>query len=68
MSTPQIKARLDHLRGELRAERISYSELVELQGYGAAGQIAPDDMELLEAAGVPEFPEQVSGNCAESGP
>ena len=44
--------RLEELRVELRAERISYSELAELQGM--ADQIDPDDVELLEAAGVPE--------------
>lgn len=27
----QIKARLEYLRGELRAERINYLELAELQ-------------------------------------
>jgi hypothetical protein len=55
VSTPDIKARLEYLRGELRAERISYGELAELQGL--AEHIEPDDVELLEAAGVPEFPE-----------
>lgn len=44
--------RLEYLRGELRAERISYGELIELQGL--AHLIAPDDVELLEPAGVPE--------------
>lgn len=44
--------RLEYLRGELRAERISYSELAELQGL--ADEIDPGDVELLEAAGVPE--------------
>ena len=44
--------RLEYLRGELRAERISWGELAELQGL--APYIAPDDVELLEAAGVPE--------------
>ena len=48
--------RLEYLRGELRAERISYGELVELQSL--AEQIKPGDVELLEAAGVPEFPER----------
>lgn len=47
--------RLEYLRGELRAQRISYGELVELQDL--VPFIAPDDVELLEAAGVPEFPE-----------
>jgi hypothetical protein len=45
-------ARLEYLRGELRAERISTGELVELQSLAAF--IAPGDVELLEAAGVPE--------------
>ncbi|HWE82780.1 MAG TPA: hypothetical protein VG265_14110 [Gaiellaceae bacterium] len=44
--------RLEELRVELRAERISYGELVELQGL--VGEIDPGDAELLEAAGVPE--------------
>lgn len=45
-------ARLEYLRGELRAERISYAELAELQCL--APYIEPGDTELLEAAGVPE--------------
>ena len=44
--------RLEYLRAELRAERISYGELAELQGL--ASFIDPSDTELLEAAGVPE--------------
>jgi hypothetical protein len=44
--------RLEHLRSELRAERISYGELLELQSL--ARYIDPYDVELLEAAGVPE--------------
>ena len=51
------KERLEYLRGELRAERISYGELVELQSL--ASHIAPGDVELLEAAGVPEHQEPV---------
>lgn len=54
MTDEKIKARLEYLRGELRAERISMSELHELQGL--AEHIEPGDVELLEAAGVPEFP------------
>ncbi len=50
----RIKKRLEYLRGELRAERISYGELAELQSL--ADHIEPGDVELLEAAGVPEFP------------
>jgi len=53
MATPKrIKARLAHLRRELRAERISYGELSELQDL--VPYIEPGDLELLEAAGVPE--------------
>lgn len=52
----QIKKRLEHLRGELRAERISYGELAELQDL--ATYIEPGDVELLEPAGVPESLEE----------
>lgn len=44
--------RLEYLRGEIRAERISMSEIAELQGL--ANRIDPSDVELLEWAGVPE--------------
>jgi len=47
--------RLEYLRAELRAERISYGELHELQNL--VPFIDPTDVELLEAAGVPEFPD-----------
>lgn len=47
-----IAERLEYLRGEIRAERISMGEIAELQGL--ADEIAPGDMELLEWAGVPE--------------
>ncbi len=46
--------RLEELRAAIRAESISYGELAELQGM--ADQIPPGDVELLEWAGVPEFP------------
>lgn len=49
------RKRLEYLRGELRGERISYGEMAELQGL--ARYIEDGDVELLEAAGVPEFPE-----------
>ncbi len=45
-------ARLEYLRGEIRAERISYAEIAELQGL--AEHIAEGDVELLEWAGVEE--------------
>lgn len=53
--TAKINDRLEYLRGELRAERLSYGEVAELQDL--APFIDPNDTELLEAAGVPEFPE-----------
>lgn len=52
----EIRARLEYLRGELRAERISMGELVELQGL--AEHIEPGDVELLEPAGVPEYEDE----------
>lgn len=49
---PAITARLEYLRGEIQAERISYGEIAELQSL--AGHIEPGDVQLLEWAGVPE--------------
>lgn len=46
------QSRLEYLRGELQAERISQGELLELQGL--AEYIEDGDVELLEPAGVPE--------------
>lgn len=54
MNEAGTAARLEYLRGEIRAERISYGELAELQSL--AGHIEPGDTELLEWAGVPGFP------------
>ena len=48
--------RLEYLRSQIRAERISMSELVEL--HHRADQIEDGDVELLEWAGVPEFEEE----------
>ncbi len=48
----KIKARLEYLKGEIRAERISYGEIAELQSL--AEYIDPEDVELLQWAGVPE--------------
>ena len=50
-----IEARLEYLRQEIRAERVSYGELSELQSL--AEHIDSGDVELLEWAGVPEFEE-----------
>lgn len=47
-----IHVRLEYLRGELRAERVSQGELMELETL--AEHINPGDVELLEPAGVPE--------------
>lgn len=47
-----VAERLEYLRGEIRAERISYAEVAELQGL--ADVIDRGDVELLEWAGVPE--------------
>lgn len=46
------KTRLEQIRKKLKAERISYGDLAELQSLSK--YIAIDDVELLEAAGVPE--------------
>lgn len=51
-ATKQIKQRLEELRQELRKECISYGELIELKAL--AKYIDSNDVELLEAAGVPE--------------
>lgn len=48
----QAKARLEYLRGEIEAERISTGEIAELQDLTAF--IEPGDTLLLEWAGVPE--------------
>lgn len=46
------KARLEYLRGEIRAERISYGEIAEL--VSLKEHIDPSDVELLQWAGVEE--------------
>ena len=55
MTLKQIKKRLEYLRGEIRGECISYGEIAELTCY--ADFIEPGDVELLQWAGVPEFPD-----------
>ena len=47
------KERLEYLRGEILAERISYGEINELESLKE--YIEPGDVLLLEWAGVPEF-------------
>lgn len=56
MNKQEIKERLEYLRGEIRAERISYGEIAELQSLSE--HIEAGDVELLEPAGVPEFKEE----------
>ena len=55
MTNPQVQKRLEYLRGEILAERISYVEIAELQDL--AEHIPEDDMLLREWAGIPENPE-----------
>ena len=52
----EIKDRLDYLRGEIEAERISYEEIAELQEL--AEYIDEDDVVLREWAGIPEHEEE----------
>lgn len=47
-----IKNRLEYLRQEIRAERISYGEIAELQSL--VKYIDSNDVELLQWAGVEE--------------
>lgn len=47
-----IKKRLEELRTELRNECISYGEIIELESLSEF--IESGDVELLEAAGIPE--------------
>jgi hypothetical protein len=47
-----VTERLEYLRGEIKAERISYGEIAELQSL--TGHIDRDDVELLQWAGVEE--------------
>lgn len=48
-----MKARLEEIREEIRSERVSIGELIELRSL--VKYIDKDDVELLEWAGVPEF-------------
>ena len=52
MKKTVIQERLEYLRGEIKAERISTGEIVELQSL--ADYIETGDVLLLEWAGVPE--------------
>jgi len=48
----EIQKRLEYLRGEIEKECISWAEIAELESLKE--YINPDDVMLLEAAGVPE--------------
>jgi hypothetical protein len=54
MANETIKNRLEYLRGEIEAERISLGEIIELESLAA--HIEPGDVVLLQWAGVPEHP------------
>lgn len=47
-----MNKRLEEIRASIIAENISYGEIAELQAM--RDEIAPDDVQLLEWAGVPE--------------
>ncbi len=53
-----VTGRLDYLRGEIEAERISMGEIVELQNLAADGLIPDHDLVLLQWANVPEDGEE----------
>lgn len=61
--TKTPKERLEYLRGELRDENISYGEMAELESLKEF--IEPGDVELLEAAGVPESSYSIEKDHAE---
>lgn len=63
--TQTTKERLEYLRREIKAERISMDEVLELQSLAA--YIEPGDVQLLECAGVPEFAEDASIPVEEEG-
>jgi len=55
-TTKEIQDRLEYLRGEIVAERISYGEISELQSL--IKYIPSDDVQLLQWAGVAEYNEK----------
>ena len=57
-----IKDRLEYLRAEIEAERISQDEILELESL--AEHIDPGDVLLLEWAGVPENHDVIDGATA----
>lgn len=63
MREPDPKIRLEEIRKAIQAESVSYGELAELQDLTEF--IEPGDVELLEWAGVPEFPHDTPTNPIE---
>ena len=49
----KVKKRLEAIRKSIQNENVSYGELFELQNLSQ--YIDPSDIELREAAGIPEF-------------
>ena len=60
-----VQERLDYLRGEIEAERISYEEIAELQSL--AEHIDEEDVVLREWAGIPEHESNGGEVCTGSG-
>lgn len=56
MASDLIKERLEYLRSQIEAERISYAEIAELQDL--RDHIDSGDVQLLEWAGVREHPDE----------
>lgn len=52
-----VTERLEYMRDQMEDECMSWGELGELQGFGEAGLIPEWDVQLREAAGLPEFPD-----------
>ena len=52
MNKEQAKKRLEEIRESIKAEKISYSEIAELQEL--KNYIEPGDVELLQWSGVEE--------------
>jgi len=60
-----IPGRLADIRDSIDTESVSYSEVAELQGYGAAGLIPEGDVVLREWAGLPEHEYECTCTCDE---
>jgi hypothetical protein len=60
MTNETIKQRLEEIRIEIREERISIGEIIELQSL--IEHIDSGDVELLQWAGVREFPTEYFDN------